>query len=123
MTEATPERVLVIRRQGTLWGVTQRAVRDVARAGGVQGGYRLRLARGAGEDDGAAGDLAADELVEVVDALPVWPAGGTLKRYWSEQAAGLAVHAAVPMVVVDPAHPPDFLRADEDMERTDGVDR
>lgn len=114
MTEATRERMLLIRRDGTLFGVAQAAVRDVIRPSGRAARFRVRL---------AADELAADELVGVVDDLPVWPSGEVMARYWSETAVGLTVHAEVPMVVVDPARPPSFLRSDEETEIADGDDR
>jgi hypothetical protein len=46
-----------------------------------------------------------------------------MARYWSEPAVGLTVHADTPMVVVDPARPPSFLRSDEETETADGDDR
>jgi hypothetical protein len=114
MTEATRERVLVIRRGGTLFGVAQAAVRDVIRPASRAARYRVRLAEE---------DLSADELVGVIDDLPVWPTGGVMARYWSEPAVGLTVQADTPMVVVDPARPPSFLRSDEETETADGDDR
>lgn len=114
MTGAARKRMLVIRRAGTLFGVAHGAVRDVARLAGTAGGYRVRLS---GEE------LTADELVGVVDDLPVWPSGGVMARYWSEPAGGLTVHADIPMVVVDPARPPSFLRSDDETETADGDDR
>ncbi len=120
MSEAVRQRVLVVRRAGTLFGVAHGAVRDVTRVERGGGGYLLRLA---GEARGGDEELTADELVGVVDDLPVWPAGGVMDRYWSEPAGGLTVHAAIPMVVVDPARVPSFLRSDEETERADVDDR
>lgn len=114
MTGISRERMLLIRRDGTLFGVAQAAVRDVIRPAGRVAGFRVRLA-----DE----ELTVDELVGVVDDLPVWPSGGVMARYWSEPAVGLTVHSQVPMVVVDPARPPSFLRSDEETETADGDDR
>jgi len=97
---ASGERLLLLRGAGGLWGVPQAAVREVARR---ERGYRVRLA---GEHE-----LLADDVVGVVDGVPVRPTGAAVERYWSEVAAGLAVHAATPLVVVDPERPPRFLRA------------
>jgi hypothetical protein len=105
------ERLLLLRSGGGLWGVDQAAVREVARR---ERGYCVRLA---GEHD-----LHADDVVGVVEGVAVRPAGGAISRYWSEAAAGLAVHAATPLVVVDPERPPRFLRVDE-TESDDGDDR
>lgn len=120
MSEAVRQRVLVVRRAGTLFGVVHGDVRDVTRVESGGGGYRVRLSGAARQ---GSEELTADELVGVVDDLPVWPAGGVMDRYWSEPARGLTVHAAVPMVVVDPARVPSFLRSDEETERADGDDR
>lgn len=120
MSESVRRRLLVVRRAGTLFGVAQDAVRDVTRVKGGSGVYRVRLSGAAREEEE---ELTADELVGVVDDLPVWPAGGVMDRYWSEPAQGLTVHAATPMVVVDPARVPSFLRSDEETERADGDDR
>lgn len=97
-------RLLLIRREGTLWGVEQSAVRAVGRPGEHGAGYRLRVGKDGGQE------LAADEVVGVVDGVPIYPAGGVMSRFWSEPAGGLAVHGAIPLVVVDPERPPSFLR-------------
>jgi hypothetical protein len=117
MTEATRQRVLLLRRAGMLWGIAHAAVHDVTRVARRRGSFRVRLT-----GEGQA-ELTADELVGVVDDLPVWPAGGVMERYWSEPVGGLTVHAATPMVMVDPARPPSFLRPDEETERADVDDR
>lgn len=122
MTEVPRERVLLVRRAGSLWAVAHAAVRDVMRSQEAGGTFRVHMAPGA---NGAGGALTVDELVGVVDGLPVWPGGRVMSRYWSEPVAGLTVHAATPMVVVDPERPPSFLRTDSDdeTERIDGDDR
>jgi len=98
------ERLLLLRRDGVLWGVAQSAVRAVGRPSEHGGGYRLRV----GSDGGQ--ELAADEVVGVVDGVPIHPAGGVMATFWSEPAGGLAVHGDTPLVVVDPERPPSFLR-------------
>lgn len=105
------ERLLLLRRAGGLWGVAQAAVREVAPR---ERGFRVRLS---GEQE-----LFADGVVGLVDGVPVRPAGGAFARFWGEPVAGLAVHAATPLVVVDPARPPRFLRSpqSEDKETNDG---
>src|ERR687889_73133 len=52
---------------------------------------------------GAAGGgaLAADEILGVVADLRVLPAAPALRRFWPEEPAGVAVHAGMPVVVVD----------------------
>ncbi|HSL85189.1 MAG TPA: hypothetical protein VLF66_20640 [Thermoanaerobaculia bacterium] len=112
-----PERLLLLRRGGGLWGVAHAAVAEVSRRGR---GYRLRLIP-AGEG-GAGCELAADAVVGVADGVAVRPAGGVLAHYWSEAAGGLAVHGTTPLVVVDPERPPSFLRADRESEETEESD-
>lgn len=97
------ERLVLLRRGGTLWGVAESAVRAVGRPQEHGGGYRLRVGSG-GEQE-----LAADEVIGV-DEVIVHPAGGVMSTFWSEPAGGLAVHGDTPLVVVDPERPPSFLR-------------
>jgi hypothetical protein len=92
---------LLLRRGGGLWGIANAAVDGLARRGAD---YRITI-------DG--GTLAADEILGVVEDLRVWPLAPVVSRFWPETAAGLAVHGREPVVVVDPAHPPAALRADE----------
>lgn len=108
----THEQVLLLRRGGGLWGVLHDAVRTVTRG---RDGYRIWL-RGR--------DLTADDVLGVIDGLPVWPAGGALTRFWGETARGLAVHESTPLVVVDPEHPPAIFETDgtEATETSDGHD-
>lgn len=96
----TTARLLLIRRDGILWGLAESAVRSVGRPEGHRG-YRLRV----GDQE-----LAADEVVGVVDGVRIHPSGGVMSRFWSEPAGGLAVHGDTPLVVVDPERPPSFLR-------------
>ena len=97
---AGAERLLLIRRDGILWGLAESAVHSVGRPDD-RAGYRLRV----GEQE-----LEADEVVGVVDGVRIHPSGGVMSRFWSEPAGGLAVHGDTPLVVVDPQHPPSFLR-------------
>lgn len=94
------ERLLLLRRDGILWGIVQSAVRSVGRPDD-HGGYRLQV----GEQE-----IEADEVVGVAEGVPVHPSGGVMARFWSEPAGGLAVHGDTPLVVVDPERPPSFLR-------------
>jgi hypothetical protein len=80
---------LLLRRGGLVWGVPGAVVE-----GRSADGYRIR----AGE-----ATLAADEILDVVDRLRVWPVG-------PETVAGLAVHGTRPVLVVDPSRPPRALR-------------
>lgn len=98
------ERLVLLRRGGTLWGVAESAVRTVGRPQEHGGGYLLRVGSG-GEQE-----LAADEVVGVIDGVAVHAAGGVMSTFWSEPAGGLAVHGDTPLVVVDPERPPSFLR-------------
>ena len=89
---------LLLRRGGGLWGIASSAVDSLSRRDGA---YRI------GVGDNA---ILADEIVGVVDDLPVRPSAGVLGRFWGEPAAGLAVHGELPLVVVDPRQPPGALR-------------
>lgn len=89
---------LLVRRDGVLWGVSNGAIEGLTRDGA-----RYRLAVG-----GAA--LGVDEVVGVVPELDVWPVAGALRRFWPDAAGGLAVHAAAPLLIVDPGQPPRALR-------------
>ena len=90
--------LLLLRRAGGLWGIANAAVEGLARDGA---GYRVTAG-------GAA--LAADEILGVVTDLRVVPAAPALRRFWPEEPAGVAVHAGVPLVVVDPRRLPAALR-------------
>jgi len=103
------QRVLLMRRGGGLWGVFHDDVRTVTRG---QDGYRIWL---------RDRDLAADEVLGIIEGLTVWPAGGALTEYWGERARGLAVHRATPLVVVDPDSPPSLFGNDGN-DATDGKD-
>jgi hypothetical protein len=96
-----PRGFLLLRRAGGVWGIANSAVAGLAARGAV---YRIAL---------AAGALAADEILGVVDGLRVYPPASLLRRFWPEAPAGLAVHGRLPVVVVDPRCPPAALRFDE----------
>ena len=96
---------LVLRRGGAAWAVAQPAVEGLARRGT---GYEVKV---------AAGALAADEVLVVTADLRVHPAGGVLRRFWPEAACGLAVHEALPMVLIDPQAPPRALLAEAAPEK------
>jgi hypothetical protein len=98
---------LVLRRGGAAWAVAQPAVQGLARRGA---GYEVKV---------AAGALAADEVLGVTADLRVHPAGGVLRRFWPEAACGLAVHDALPVVLIDPEAPPRALLAEENEEKGD----
>ncbi|MGD2114142.1 MAG: hypothetical protein PVG07_03755 [Acidobacteriota bacterium] len=94
------ERVLLMRRDGGLWGIVHDEVRTVTRG---RDGYRIWLRQE---------ELTADDVLGVIEDLRVWPAGGVLSRYWNETAGGLAVHDSIPLVMVDPERPPAIFRRD-----------
>jgi len=91
---------LLMRRGGALWGLDNTAVESLTR---VNGGLRIGLAGSA---------LQIDEVVAVVPELAIRPVAPGLRRYWPAGTGGLALHAAVPVVVVDPHSPPCALRPD-----------
>jgi hypothetical protein len=91
---------LLVRRAGSVWGVGDAVVDGRA----TDGGYRISV---------SGSSLLADEIVAVVERLDVRPLAAALRRFWPEAAAGLAVHAGRPLVVIDPHHPPRALLAVE----------
>ena len=86
---------LLFRRDGSLWGVPSDAVAAVERAAGTRRVLRLRLAR--------AGEIPAEDIVEVVPQLAVRPLPRRLRAGLPPEATGLALHDGVPLVVLDPA--------------------
>jgi len=92
---------LLMRHGGALWGVENAAVVSLTRGG--EGSGRFLVAVGTAE-------LWIDEIVGVVAHLVVRPLTAALRRFWPEAAGGLAVHAEMPLVVVDPQRPPRVLR-------------
>jgi len=101
-----------MRHGGALWGVENAAVESLTRSRG-----RFRIGLGAGE-------LCIDEVVGVVAELAVRPLAAALRRFWPHSASGLAIHAATPLVVVDPRRPPRVLLDDlddlSDLDREEG---
>jgi hypothetical protein len=91
---------LLLRRAGGVWGIANEAVEGLSRAGGT---YRIAV---------GAEALAADEILGVVEDLRVRPAAPALRRFWPEASVGVAVHAGVPVMLVDPRRPPAALRLD-----------
>jgi hypothetical protein len=95
---------LLMRRGGALWGVENEAVVSLTRGAG---GFRIGV---------QAGELCIDEIVGVVAELTLRPFAAALRRFWPDGAGGvarLAVHAEMPLVVVDPQRPPRALRSSE----------
>jgi|GEM_PF-1281053 len=103
---------LLMRHGGALWGVENAAVVSLTR-GGDRGGGRGGFLVAVGTEEPAA-DLWIDEIVGVVAELAVRPLTAALRRFWPEAAGGLAVHAEMPLVVVDPRRPPRVLRGARD---------
>ena len=112
---------LLVRRAGALWGVENEAVESLTRNGGDggigdgngKGGFLLGL---------GAEELCVDEIVGVVAELTVLPPAAALCRFWPEASGGLAVHAEVPLVVVDPRRPPRALCGRRSGNERDGRD-
>lgn len=103
---------LLMRQGGALWGVENAAVVSLTR-GGEGGGRFLVAVGGPGDEAEPAGELWIDEIVGVVADLAVRPLTAALRRFWpdaADTAGGLAVHAEIPLVVVDPQRPPRVLR-------------
>jgi hypothetical protein len=99
---------LLLRRGGGVWGIANEAVDGLSREGAA---YRIAV---------GAEALAADEILGVVEDLRVRPAAPALRRFWPEASAGVAVHAGVPVMVVDPLRPPAALRRAKDEGEEEG---
>lgn len=97
---------LVLERDGSLWAVPGGAVERLVRGDG-----RVSVRLAGGGEGVAAPELAADRLLAVAGDLAVRPAPAALVRFWPETAAGLALYARRPVVVIDPARPPLALAA------------
>jgi hypothetical protein len=100
---------LLMRHGGALWGVENAAVVSLTRGRGEGTGRFLVAVGGLGDEGEPAADLWIDEIVGVVADLTVRPLTAALRRFWPEAAGGLAVHAEMPLVVVDPERPPRVL--------------
>jgi hypothetical protein len=105
-----PRGLLLLRRAGGVWGIDSAAVDGLAARGT---GYRISI-RG--------GELAADEILGVAEGLRVRPPAAWLRRFWPEAPVGLTVHGRLPVVVVDPRHPPAALQLDEGDRSDEGRD-
>lgn len=101
-------RWLLLDGAGSWWAVGHDAVSAIERR---PGGFHVRV---------TGGELAVDGVLGVVDGLVPTAAGGVLKRFWGESCGGLAVHAARPLVVVDPERPPAILARAQAGEEWDG---
>jgi hypothetical protein len=99
---------LLVRRGGSLWGIANAAVAGLERR--ADGAYHVAAREvGEGIEGGAARLLVADEVLGVVQDLPVWPSP-VIRRFWPEPFRGLSVHGKLPVVVVEPGRPPRILR-------------
>lgn len=98
---------LLLRRDGGLWGIANKAVDGLARQGRD---YRITV--------GGGSELVADEILGVVEELRIWPLAPVVSRFWPQPAAGLAVHGREPVVVVDPGRLPAALSAERAVERS-----
>ena len=102
MSAAMSKGYLLMRRGGALWGVENEAVVSLTRG---SGGFRIGV---------QAGEMWIDEIVGVVAELTLRPLAAALRRFWPDGVGGLAslaVHAEMPLVVVDPQRPPRALRS------------
>ena len=116
---------LLMRHGGALWGVENAAVVSLTRGRGEGAGRFLVAVGGLGDEGEPAADLWIDEIVGVVAELAVRPLTAVLRRFWpdaADAAGGLAVHAQMPLVVVDPQRPPRVLRGAPPGDGRDGRD-
>jgi len=104
------EGYLLLRRAGGLFGVASAAVLTLTRRGAS---YRVEIA---GAPAGGSGGLFADEVVGVVADLDVQPLASLVRRFWPEAAGGWAIHAGIPVVVVDPRRPPRALEQGDPLD-------
>jgi hypothetical protein len=92
---------LVLRRDGSAWGIACAAVHTLTRTGD-----RIAVAT-----DGRP--IEADSVLGVAASFPVRPAGRVLRRFWSEPCTGVGIWAGVPVVIVDVGDLPRSLRQEE----------
>ena len=91
---------LLLRHRGSVWALPGASVRTVHRDG-----LAVRVAS-------SSGDLRAGEVLGIARGLVVRRPGALLTRLWPERCVGLAVHAGMPVVVIDPEAPPAALRGE-----------
>ena len=91
---------LLLRHGGSVWALASAAVGAVRGSGGT-----VRVASPSGE-------LHADEVLGFARGLEVRRPGALVTRLWPGRCVGLAVHAGVPVVVIDPEAPPPALRGE-----------
>ena len=90
--------LVVLTRDGGLWGLARDAVREVVRQGD---GFTVAT------DDGP---VRADAVLDVAARLDVRPPGAAVARFWPGMCLGVAIHHGAPVVVVAPAALPPALR-------------
>lgn len=93
------ERLVVVKKGGAAYAIAASAVRAIRRCQG-------RVLVVAGDET-----LAADDVVGIGVAT-VRAAGATMRRYWRQPLAGLAIACSLPVVVLDPRHLPAALRTE-----------
>lgn len=115
MRSASVGSYLLLRRHGGVWGVANEAVLGIGRQDRE---YHVQILGESG-----AAQLLADEVLGVVDDLKVWPPATVLRRFWQRSTRGMAVHAGVTILVVDPDRPPPTLLLEEETEAEDFPER
>ena len=93
--------LVLLRRGGTAWGLAHGSVRaftprDTSVAVSLEGNT-----------------LLVDRVLGVARQVRVRPAGQILRHFWGHPCLGTAVVAGTPLIVVDPAAPPEELLANK----------
>lgn len=100
MPASSASTLLLLDRAGTLFGVDHAAVEGLARG---EAGFRIGL---------PSGVLAADRVVGVARGLAVRTLPPVCRRFWPAAERGLCtgmtVYEGTPVVVIDPASPPEL---------------
>ena len=93
--------LVLLRRGSTAWGLAHAAVT----------GYSPRHGAIAITVSGAT--LVADHVLGVARQVRVRPVGQILRRFWGHPCVGTALVDGIPLIVVDPAAPPEELLGHE----------
>lgn len=88
------ERLLVVRREGALWGYPAALVEGVESTGGAA--VRVRFADG--------GELGADSVVAIAERLAVRPASAAIARRMSVAVRGFALWNEEAVLIADPGN-------------------
>lgn len=86
---------LVVRRNGTLWGLPAEAVAGIERVVNAPRdtqAYQVRLADG--------GSLAVEAVLTLAEELPVRPLSTLLRRFLPPGSSGLALHGGEPILLL-----------------------